>query len=118
MLAARLPFGGAFDLKCIADEQEEIEVLRKHVESAEELGTVIQGCLSLGERTLMVEQMRKLELQLERCAEQKCDLEDSLDSTAAELTLMAERVLASQRETFDAQTRLHQVQWANAAAAR
>ena len=110
MLAARLPFGGAFDLKCIADEQEEIEVLRKHVESAEELGTVIQGGLSLGERTLMVEQMRKLELQLERCAEQKCDLEDSLDSTAAELTLMAERVLASQRETFDAQTRLHQVQ--------
>jgi len=71
---------------------------------------VMQGGMSQGERTLMVEQMRKLELQLERSAEQKCDLEDALDSTSTELTHMAERVMASQRETVSAQTRLQQVQ--------
>lgn len=90
--------------------QEEIEVLRKRVGSAEELGEVMQGGFSQGERTLMLQQIHKLELEIERSAEQKSELEDVLDSTSAQLTHMAERVRASQREALAAQSRLQQVQ--------
>ena len=90
--------------------QEEMEQLAQRLKNAEEHGNVMQGGLSQGERTLMVEQMNKLEQELERAAEQKSDLEDSFDSTAAELKLMAERCQAAQREAAAAHSRLQQVE--------